>query len=318
MTSAARRVGFTSDQSDLRPGPVVVGIGDRVREHDRSLLAAAEWAARRHLDVKLVMGLDSVDPFGDVGGTTDERRRRAMSEVDVAAQQFAMHVDLTQRVHAVVSRRPAEEALIAESETAGLVVLQRRELRPVARLRAGSTTAVVAAQAHCPVLLVHADDTIHGTDTKRGVLVGVDDRGHAGRAIADAFDEASWRGVALTAVLVWSPPVYSYVPPDDLELREFQTGAAKTLAEQLAGHRDRYPDVEVHQVLHCGEPVPVLVDLARQHELLVVARHSEGHHGKRNLGSVTGRVIEQASCPVLVTPTDRPEHTPRHRTGPRF
>ena len=314
MTSTARHDGIVPEERDLRTGPVVVGIGDRVREHDRSLQAAAEWAARRHLDVKLVMGLDPVDPSEELGSeelgeSTDQRRRAAMSEVNIAAQQFALHVDLTQHVHAMVSQRPAAEALLTESETAGLIVLQRRELRPFARLRAGSTTAVAAAQAHCPVLVVHADDTIRGTDSKRGVLVGVDGRGHAGRAIADAFEEASWRGVPLTAALVWAPPVYSYVPPDDLEIQEFHTSAARSLAEQLAGHRDRYPDVEVQQIAYCGEPVPVLVDLARQHELLVVARHSQGHRGKRNLGSVTRRVIEEASCPVLVTPTDRRKHT---------
>src|SRR6478609_7447025 len=238
MTSAARHDGIVPEERDLRTGPVVVGIGDRVREHDRSLQAAAEWAARRHVDVKLVMGLDPVDPSEELGESTDQRRRAAMSEVNIAAQQFAMHVDLTQHVHATVSQRPAAEALLAESETAGLIVLQRRQLRPFARLRAGPTTAVAAAQAHCPVLVVHADDTIHGTDSKRGVLVGVDGRGHAGRAIADAFEEASWRGVSLTAALAWAPPVYSYVPPDDVEIDEFYTRAAEALAEQLAGHRD--------------------------------------------------------------------------------
>ena len=306
MTTTVHHDGIAPEEPALRTGPVVVGIGDRVRDSDQSLRAAAEWAARRHLDVKLVMGLDPVDPFDYDAETADQRRCRTMAEVDLAAHQFALYVDLTQRVHAEISDLPAVEALLAEAETAGLIVLQRRELRPFARLRAGSTSSAVAARAHCPVLVVHADDAVHCTSEKRGVVVGVDERGHAGRAIAEAFKEASWRGVPLTAASAWAPPIYGYAPPLDFEIRETANLAAITLAEQLAGYRDRYPDVELHQVLHCGDPVPMLIDLARQHELVVVARHSDHQRGRRNLGSVTRRVIEEAPCPVLITTTDRP------------
>ena len=312
MIGTFRRWSIASDDKDLTNGPVVVGIGDRVCDHDRSLHAAAEWAARRRLDVKLVTGIDPVDPFDDEGESADQRRRRAMASVNTAAERYAVYVDLTRRVHTHVSSKPAIDALLEESETAGLVVLQRREVRPISRLRENSVTALVAARAHCPVLVVHGSDLIHPSGDRRGVLVGVDGRGHAGRAIAEAFEEASWRNVSLTAVLVWTPPVYAYVPPDAVEIDYFHTTAAAALAEQLAGHRELYPDVQVDQVLRCGDPVPFLVDLARRHELLVVARHAEGRGGKHNLGSVTARVIEEANCPVLVTPTDRP-HVPGHR-----
>ena len=312
MTSTVHHDGIVPDEPELRTGSVVVGIGDRVREHDHSLSAAAEWAARRGVDVKLVMGADTGEPSDDLGAYDEQRRQVSMAEVRAAADQLAFHADLTQRVHAVVSGMPAAELLIKESETASLIVLQRRELRPFARLRAGSTSAVVASRAHCPVLVVHADDAVHGSDRQRGILIGVDQRGHAGRAIADAFEEASFRGVSLTALLAWSAPVYGYIPPDDSELQLRSGSAAATLGEQLAGCQEQYPDVELHQLVQCGDPAPALIDLTRHHELLVVARHTEGHHGKRNLGSVTRRVIEEASCPVLVSPTARDRHARHH------
>ena len=134
-----------------------------------------------------------------------------------------------------------------------------------------------------------------------------------GRAIAEAFAEASWRGVPLTAVLASEPPGPTFVPPGPSETEFLHASAAAELAEQLAGHRERYPDVELHQAVRWGQPVPVLADLSGSYELLVVARHTEGHRGRRNLGSETRRLIEEAHCSVLVTPTSRPLPLTHHR-----
>lgn len=118
----------------------------------------------------------------------------------------------------------------------------------MARLRAGSTSAVVAARADCPVLIVHRDDPV--TDPigdRTGVLVGVDGRGHAGHAIAEAFEEASRRRVPLTAATVWTPLEFGYVPPDQRELALSTSSTAVPLSEQLAGYRDRNPDVALQR-----------------------------------------------------------------------
>lgn len=309
MSHTVQHDGIAAEQPTLRPGYAVVGVSTSFRAHDRSVLAAGEWAARRDADLKLVVGLEPTDTEDD-----DLRPRLALAEIDRVADHLALKLDPFQRIHTSIRHQSGIDTLLAESATAGLVVVQRRRMGPLARLRAGSTSAVVAARADCPVLIVHGDDPV--TDPigdRTGVLVGVDGRGHASRALAEAFEEASWRRVPLTAMIVWTPLGATFVPPDVTELEYGSSSTAVTLSEQLAGYRDRYPDVALHEVVLSGEPEPALVEMSRDHALLVVARHTEGRHGRRNLGATTRRVIEEAHCPVLVTPTSRPAPVARHR-----
>ncbi|HEU4546885.1 MAG TPA: universal stress protein, partial [Microlunatus sp.] len=260
----------------------------------------------------LVVGLGPGDGIGADGA--DDRGRIALSEIGAAADHLALQLEPAQRVHTSISERSGVDALLAASTSAGVVVLQRRRLGPLARIRGGSTSALVAARATCPVLLVHPDDPVPASDgTRPGILVGVDPRGHAAHAIAEAFAEASWRNVPLTAVLAWEAPGPTFVPPGPSETEFLHASAAAELAAQLAGHREQYPDVEVHQSVLWGRPVPVLADLSAGYELLVVARHTEGRRGRGNLGSETRRLIEEAHCSVLITPTSRPTPVARHR-----
>ncbi|HEU5487179.1 MAG TPA: universal stress protein [Microlunatus sp.] len=308
MSHTVQHDGIAVEQPELRSGFVVVGVSTAFPAHDRSIPAASEWAARRRADLKLVVGLDPTD------AEDDPRPRFALAEIDRVADHLALKLDPSQRIATSVSHHSAVDTLVAESSAAGLVVVQRRRMGPWARLRAGSTSGVVAARADSPVLIMHGDDPVPDPlGDRAGVLVGVDGRGHAGRAIAEAFDEASWRGVPLTAAIVWTPLESTYVPPDVTELEFGTSSTAVTLSEQLAGYRDRYPDVALHEIVLSGEPEPALVELSRDHGLLVVARHTEGRHGQRNLGSTTRRIIEEARCPVLVTPTARPASVARRR-----
>lgn len=305
MTSTVRHDGIAPAEPDLRPRPVVVGIcTDRDAEYERALRAASEWAGRRDADVLLLTGVGEPGPdhAGDEPGP-----RFALAEIDRAAEHLALQLDPHQRIHTAAVPASGVDALVTASTSAGLVVLQRRRLGPLSRLLGGSTTAAVAARADCPVLVVHADDPVPDPPGDRaGVVVGVDDRGHAASAIAAAFDEASFRGVCLTVVLVWAPIGATFVPPDESELEVSRTTYGSRLSEQLAGYRERYPDVVVHPMVLPGETAPVLTELSRGHELLVVARHADDHGVRRNLGSVTRRIIEEAHCPVLVTAAGRP------------
>jgi len=313
--STTYRDGIAPEEPGLRSGPVVIGVSNRFTADVQSLRAAAAWAARRHLDLQLVVGLDRTGTDDEVyQAGTEQRRRFALAELERLANHLALLLDPTQRIHTSVSDLPAVDILVAASATAGLLVLQRRRLGPITRLRVGSTSADVTARSLCPVLIIHADDRSDpDTDDPRAVLVGVDERGHGEHAIAEAFAEASWRNVPLTAVHAWAPAVPTYLPPGALEGTESHTAIVAGVAEQLAGYRSQYPDVMLRQLVVEGEPVPVLLDLASDHDLLVVARHSDGHRTRRDLGSTARRVIEEASCPVLITPTSRPAVVPHHR-----
>ena len=73
------------------------------------------------------------------------------------------------------------------SETASLIVVQRRHISPLRHLSTGSTSSVVAARAGCPVAVVRPD---HDLAQQAGVVVGIDVAAHAGLALPVAFEEA--------------------------------------------------------------------------------------------------------------------------------
>ncbi len=292
--------GVAPDAPPPAPRPVVLGVDQRAHAADGAVWVAAEWAARRHTDLKLVTAVDPPDP---------RAYRRARLPIAQAAFQAARHLDVDRRVHTSVVVGPAAAALIEESRAAGLVVLQRRRLGPLARLTEGSVSMVVAAHADCPVLVVHPADTTAeprrdtGRRTEAGaVLLAVDVRGWAARAVDEAFQEASWRAAPLTVVHVWDAPLHGNLPPSEEEAERIASDARVGVAEQVAGCASSYPDVSVTVVLRRGDPAPVLTDLSASFDLLVVARHATGRHGHRNLGTVARRLIERAHCPVLVTP----------------
>ena len=293
MTGTVHHDGV-APELDIRPCPVVVGISDQMKV-DRALEAAAAWASRRHTDVLLVMGLDRHHR-----PEAEQLRRQAAARISAAANEVALRTDVAVRVHTRVVDRPADEALIEQSHTAGVVVMQRRDLGLLSRVRIGSTTSMVAARAHAPVLVVHGSDP---EPAGQGVLVAVDTRGHSSRAVAEAFDEASWRRVPLTAVHVWEPPLYGVVPLDDPAIEQSRAEADELVAEQLAGFADRYPDVVVHRQVARGEIVETLAGLSVDHQLLVLGRHAADQPGPRNLGGTVRHLLARAACPVLVTPT---------------
>ena len=283
-------------------GSIVVGVGPRGRDVNRALWEAALWAAHRGADLTLMSavggghGHDHTGPDGSSDGS--QRRRHALVAVNGVAHRLARSTDVNQVVHTRVVDQSPEQMLIEASTDAALIVVQRRELRTVARLRNGSTTAAVAAHAGCPTLIVHADDQIC---VGRGVVAVVDDRRSAAACLGEAFEEARQRGVPLTAVACQGRLC------DSMSLAHSVSGSARTasaadLAEQISGWHQEYPEVLVHQVTLDGPPIADLLVLARDSGLVVVGRHRRGQPGIRNLSKMARELIEEARCPVLVVP----------------
>jgi len=129
------------------------------------------------------------------------------------------------------------------SKEAHLVVVGCRGQDALQRLLLGSVSTGLVHHAHCPVAVIHGEASILLQPSRLPVLVGVDGSPASELATAIAFDEAPFRGVDLVALHAWSDADMTTMP--SMDSSGLQCAAEKTLAECLAGFRERYPDVTV-------------------------------------------------------------------------
>ena len=127
---------------------------------------------------------------------------------------------------------------------------------------------------------------------------GIDGSRASELATEIAFDEASWRGVDLVALHVWSDTDISTAYGIDSSV--VQSAADKTLAKSLAGWQERYPEVAVQRVVEFERPIRHLLEQAEKAQLVVVGSHGRGGFAGMVLGSVSTAVAQEARVPVIV------------------
>ncbi len=95
---------------------------------------------------------------------------------------------------------------------------------------------------------------------------------------------------------------------------EYQSAIVKHAAEHARTQLDltlatMRPDgqwpVAVHPLAVAGSPAEVLVEIARDADLLVVGSRGRGAFAGLLLGSTSQRCAERSSCPVVVVPASR-------------
>lgn len=310
--------GLSMNATEQRP-IILVGVGESgLAGFEGAVDHAVDYAHRWGATVKLVHGVGSAAMHAANDEASRHRLQLGHRLLKQAARQFVRQGGGVRPEVAMVHGL-GPEALIAESGSASLIVIQRRRLGRFARIRVGSTSAQVAAHASCPVLIARdswdpppGTKADAGTDgegehwTPSGVVVAVDARGHCASALDAAYKEAKSRGTSLTALHVWDvfPTIsgpFTALPGD--EQRAYET--AKAVLDSALAERRWIDDaeVEVERRLARGPLVPTLLEASRTHELLVIARHGDGRALYTSLGSTVRQVMDRAECPVLVTPT---------------
>jgi len=182
-------------------------------------------------------------------------------------------------------------AVRRESEHALLTVVGSHGTGRVASVFLGSVALSIATHNPAPVAVIHPDHHIGGPGP---VVVGVDNSPNSEAAVAFAFDAAAVHETDLVAVHSFTDTV-----ADGGEQEEHAA-----LSEQLAGWRDKYPDVPVQHIVVHGRPAPIL--LAHTHDAQLVVVGSRGRHGLTSLvlGSTSRALIAHSKCPVVVVRPD--------------
>lgn len=173
------------------------------------------------------------------------------------------------------------------SRDARLVIVPHEDRSVVAEEELLGATAVgVVSGSAVPVLVV---PEWWGEDEQpRGVVaVGVDDVAESRPLLTEAARQA----VARTARLV-----VVHANPRHL-LRRRHDGVGDS--EVPAWLRDAFPGLEITMRLVEGAPEPELEHASKEAELVVIGLAAP-RHGSTRLGRTGRRVLEEASCPVLV------------------
>jgi len=286
-------------------GPVVAGIDGSV--HGLAVAEAAAGQAIRHgRALRLVHGFNQVILYAAFGYPIDGLQAEALVELantmleETATTVRLGHPDLQVQTELVASGAAA--ALIEASRTASLVVVGNRGHGGFAGLLLGSISSQVIAHAHGPVLVTRPAAT--GDGPAGPVVVGLDGSAESSAALGFAFDEASIRGVPLVALYVWQalpPENLGPIRPWHYDPDEAAEEARRLLAEQIAGWREKYPDVTVEQRAQFGyHPAEALIEASHTAGVVVVGSRGRGGFSGLLLGSVSRTVAESADSPVAV------------------
>jgi nucleotide-binding universal stress UspA family protein len=190
---------------------------------------------------------------------------------------------------------PPVPTLVDLSEEADMIVVGCSGRGAVARVLLGSVSSGMVRSAKCPVAVIRAEAPYLLHADRAPVLVGIDCSPASELALALAFDEASRRGVELTALHAWSDVAVYQLPWLD-----WRSEAERSLAEYLAGWQQRYPDVTVNRVIALDHPGRALSEESESAQLVVVGSHGRGGLTGMLLGSVSNAVVHAVRTPVIV------------------
>lgn len=146
---------------------------------------------------------------------------------------------------------------------------------------------------------------------RHGIIVGVDGSPAANAAVCWAAREAAMRNVALTVVHMVSTmvPMYPAIPVSaglavwqEEQGREVLERAIKIAEDAVSSDRT----IDVQGELRCSPPVPTLIQMSDEAEMLVVGSNGRGAVARLLLGSVSSSVVHGARCPVAVVRDEDP------------
>lgn len=149
-----------------------------------------------------------------------------------------------------------------------------------------------------------------------GIVVGVDGSPTSTEAVRWAAREAAMRHVGLTLVHSATPlggnsptTTWAPIPAEFLSAQQEQSELLIDDAAQTAS--DSAQGVQIHREVIVSAPIPALVNLSKEAQLIVVGRRGTGRLPRVPLGSVSTAMIHHAHCPVAVIHDEAPaEHEP--------
>ena len=235
------------------------------------------------------------------GAVPDERGEDAVALAEVLATTAGGELE---RVH-IEKRSPAKKLFaMAEEGRADLIVLGSTHRAGAGRVTPGSVAEHLLNGARCRLAIAprgYAAARAAGAvrEELRVIGVGFDGTLESQTAVDEAAELGRRAGATLRIVAV-DPPMPSELGP----AATIAAAEGARLQERLHEACGELPtELRAQPVYKRGEPVQTLIAQAeRGMDLLVLGSHGFGPVLRLLLGSVAGKVIRAAPCPVLVMP----------------
>ena len=152
----------------------------------------------------------------------------------------------------------------------------------------------------------------------RRIVVGVDGSAESVAALRWACREASLRAAEVHAILALESAchqVASYAAPAPRQTSGSWGAAREVLRRSVSEAVSLYPSVSVCTEITEGLAARVLLDHAREADMLVLGRTAHGPDPYRGAGPVIRACLRSAPCPVVIigpptTTPDPDDHVP--------
>ncbi|MGW7363523.1 universal stress protein [Streptomyces sp. NPDC054841] len=272
-------------------------------------LAAAHWAAdeaeRRKLTLRLLHAWPLLAPEPTrVPSEIDQNYWAKRLVHNAEAELQARHPGLA--IVGNLVAEDAQDALLHAASESEMIVLGSRGLTPAESYFLGDISMPVVARAERPVVLVRAGGPPPTPGAGGAVVVALKLHGPCDDLLEFAFATATARGVPLRAVHGQGVPLHAYTPwgVDHDVTHEIAQATRKQLSKALRPWREKFPAVQVIDVVRLESPAKAVVQDTDSAGLLVVGRRKHRPPLAPRLGPVAEAAIHHARCPVAVVPHD--------------
>lgn len=264
------------------PGPVVVGV-----DGSDAAIGAAKWAAKEaiHHDVPLRLVYVIQIPDGPMTSDRANAAERDHAESSLRAARLAVEeTGLPVKIDSAVLYGDVDCALIAESSNATLICAGSVGIGRVANMVLGSTAAILAEEAHCPVAIIRRDEKSPALEAGLIAMV-VEDRPGNRDVVRCAMEEARARQAPVLALCVGRRALFER--------------SRDKFYRRLDGLLRRFPDVEVEVVTTRLGVTRYLQERIGAVQLIVIDSGDAGRVtqlvGPRGLP-----ILRHADCSVLI------------------
>jgi nucleotide-binding universal stress UspA family protein len=258
-------------------------------------LWAVDEAVKRDIPLRLVYVIEPRE-----APMSSEDAAHALATAEIAVRQAFTAVEATDKpvkVEVEILHGRATDTLLQGSHSFAMMCVGARGIKLATAGRVGSTAAVLATRAQCPVAIIRGVDPSSATPGSVLVEVEFDASPDDDVVLQRGIDEALLRSASLVVVSRWHPHLTDV--HDSPAVCE-QTRLVKLeLNRRLEGPRRRHPGFDARAVSVHGSLLDHVSHHANSIQLIVVGRR-RAHGIAEIVGAPSDPVFHDTGCSVMV------------------